>query len=166
LAGNLCTSSPCGDVSRALICLDASVEAVSVNTKRLIKLTDFFTGVKKNSLKDNELISRIIVPAAMAFRPGAHEKLKRIKGHDLALVSLSMIQALDSVRIAGGSCAPTPVLAVIDNPEPDLACVIEACEKTVCPVDDIRASADYRRFMIKKFAQRLMKKIKNGGLSK
>jgi CO/xanthine dehydrogenase FAD-binding subunit len=48
-------------IPSALI-LEGSIEAVSMNSSRIIPLKDFFLGVKKNALFDNEIALRVIFP--------------------------------------------------------------------------------------------------------
>ena len=160
IAGNICTASPCGDMSRALICMDALVEIGSGNGERIVKLTEFFKGVKKTVLDSDEVVLRIIVPPEMADVKGGHEKLKRIKGHDLAVASVSLIKKDKIMKLSIGSCAMTPVLLPDMDVDTPVKQVLEIAQKYIKPIDDIRASAEYRIFMVNKYIERLMDRIK------
>jgi len=157
IIGNLCTASPCADMAPMLLCLDASVEISSkLGGTRRIPLKELFTGVKKTSCAPHEVVERIIVPPGMADSEGGYEKLKRIKGHDLALASVAVAKKGDRIRVAIGSCAVTPVLLPdfpADTPAADIAA---EAERSIMPIDDIRASRDYRLFMVKVYIERLM----------
>ena len=159
IAGNLCTASPCADLGCAMLALGASIEIESVSGKRVVELAKFFTGVKATVLKPEELVTRLIVPAAMAGAVSGMEKLKRIKGHDLALASVAMVIKGDLLRIAVGSCAPTPVVLPDLSAKAPLPKVLEALKKTIDPITDVRASKEYREAMAQAFVERLLGRL-------
>src|ERR1700681_901058 len=65
VGGNLGSASPAGDAHPPLLAADAIVEMASVRGVRVLPISDFFTGVKRNVLQPDELISAVIVrPAA------------------------------------------------------------------------------------------------------
>lgn len=155
IAGNLCTASPCADMGCSLLALGASVELGSVDGVRVIALKDFFTGPKKTQIKKHEVLQRILVPAEMAGASFGMRKLKRIKGHDIALVSVAIARTDKVMRAGVGSAAPTPVVTVDMAPNATVDKVIAAVEKVISPIDDVRASAEYRRFMAKDFVEKI-----------
>lgn len=160
IAGNLCTASPCADLGCAMLALGASLEIASVNGTRVVKLDKFFTGVKATVLKPEELVTRLIVPADMAGAASGMEKLKRIKGHDLALASVAMVIKGDLLRIALGSCAPTPVVVPDLSAKAPLPKILEAAKKAISPITDVRASKEYREAMAMAFIERLLGRLK------
>lgn len=158
--GNLCTASPCADMAAAFLAMGAAVEIESSRGVRKVNVEEFFVGVKKTVLERDEVILRVIVPAEMAYANGGMEKLKRIKGHDLALASVVLVKHNGLLRVSIGSCAPTPVVLPklpVDAP-PEL--VVEKAGEVICPIDDVRASAEYRTFMVGVFIERLMNRVK------
>jgi len=158
VVGNIVNASPCADMAPPLLCLEASVILASASGVREVLLRDFFTGVKKTVLRPNELMERIIIPASMAGCRGGFLKLKRIKGHDLGIVSVAMIRQGKILRLAIGSAAPTPVLV------PDLpasASAEKVCRealKAIQPIDDVRCTREYREFMVGVFIKRLLER--------
>lgn len=159
IVGNIVNASPCADSALALLVLDAVVTIGAKKGPRNVKLPAFFTGVKRTVLKPTEWVEKITVPAKMAGGTGGFLKLKRIKGHDLSLVSVAMWKLKSTLRVAIGSAAPTPVLL----PDfPVSATVKEVCDAALAavnPIDDIRCSRDYRLYMIQVYIERLMKRI-------
>lgn len=155
IGGNLCTASPCADMGCSLLALDASVELGSSDGVRVIPLKDYFTGPKKTQIMPHEVLQRIIVPAEMAGAKFGMRKLKRIKGHDIALVSVAMARTSKVMRVGIGSCAPTPVVTGDLSSKATVAAVISAVEKVVSPIDDVRASRDYRLFMTREFVEKI-----------
>ena len=55
IGGNLCNASPAADGVPCLLSLDASVELISTNGKRILKLDDFIKGSRNTELKKNEI---------------------------------------------------------------------------------------------------------------
>jgi CO/xanthine dehydrogenase FAD-binding subunit len=159
IVGNICTASPSADMAPPLLCLGASVVISSHVGSRVMALKDFFAGVKKTALKADEMVERILVPPDMANARGGFEKLKRIKGHDLALVNCALIVKGELMRVAIGACCTTPVI-LGDFPVKTAADeVCKEAEESIKPIDDVRASKDYRVFMVRTFIKRLMGRI-------
>ncbi|HNV70712.1 MAG TPA: xanthine dehydrogenase family protein subunit M [Candidatus Ozemobacteraceae bacterium] len=159
LVGNLCTASPAADMAPGLLCLDASVEIASTTGTRTVKLSEFFTGVKRTVLDQSEVVTRILVPATTAGLKSGMEKLKRIKGHDLALASVCMVRRDTRLRVAIGACSVTPVLLPEFSVGDALSDIKEAAAKAIKPIDDVRASAKYRVFMVQTYIERLWNQI-------
>ncbi len=154
--GNICTASPAGDMAPAFLALGAKAEIASVRGVRTIPLSEFFQGVKKSVLAEDEILERIIVPAEIAGHQGRMMKMKRIKGHDLAVVSVAMAVIEDKIRFAAASCSPVPVFIgefLLGDSVDD---IVDKALTAVSPIDDVRASADYRRFMLSVYIKRLM----------
>lgn len=155
IAGNLCTASPCADMGCSLLALGASIELCSVDGFRVIALKDFFTGPKKTQIKPYEVVTRIMVPADMVDAKFGMRKLKRIKGHDMALASVAMARTDKVMRAGIGSCAATPVVTANLKSDASLDAVKAALDKTISPIDDIRASAEYRRFIAHDYVEKI-----------
>lgn len=156
VVGNVVNASPCADMAPPLLCLKASAIIASAASVREVLLSEFFTGVKKTVLKPGELMERILIPAEMAGCRGGTLKLKRIKGHDLGIVSVALVRRGKVLRVAIGSAAPTPVLL----PElPASAPAEKVCRealRAIQPIDDVRCTREYREFMVQVFIRRLM----------
>jgi len=64
VGGNLCTASPSGDMSCALVALQAECELLNTTEKnRKVQICDFFTGLRKTVLKKNEVLYGISIPS-------------------------------------------------------------------------------------------------------
>src|SRR3954470_8661609 len=65
VAGNLGAASPAGDSHPPLLAAGAAVEVASAaRGTRVIPAAEFYTGVKRNALAADELISAVLVPTA------------------------------------------------------------------------------------------------------
>lgn len=156
VAGNICTASPAGDMAPALLALDARVNVISVRGRRTEPLSSFYKGVRKTDLADDEIVESISVPNKYSDWKGKVLKLKRIKGHDLALVSAAMISDSDVIRLAAGSCAPVPVFLGEYKISSDVEHIVDSALKLTSPIDDLRAGAEYRKFMLGQYIKRLV----------
>ena len=179
LVGNLCNASPAADTAPVLFALDAELRVVSPGGAQMIPLRKFVVGVKRTSLASDAFVAsiRILVPTGVRT---AFVKQQRVQGHDLALVNAggSYAPVSRTMIIAVGSCSPTPMLldpiVVQDAGEEELAGRLDRltgrldrltgrlgqlAEQMVCPIDDIRSSAAYRRAIVPVLLQRLVSEL-------
>jgi len=160
VGGNLCNASPAADTAPPLLVLDAEVTIASLEGKRTIPLADLFAGPKMNSLRPEELLTEIRFRVPPPRSGASFYKLGRRRGLTLSLVNAAAYLALDGdlcreVRVALGAVAPKPLRmpAVEEMLEGEELCqkligeAASASCRLVEPVDDIRASAEYRREM-------------------
>jgi aerobic carbon-monoxide dehydrogenase medium subunit len=158
--GNVVNASPCSDLAPALLCLQASAVIGGRQGERVVPFKEFFTGVKRTVLAPGEILERILVPAASAGARGDYHKLKRIQGHDLAIVGVALLKQDGVVRVGVSSAAPTPVLVEglreDDAPEAVAAAVLKA----ICPISDVRCTKEYREHMVQVFVRRLLQEVK------
>jgi len=162
VAGNICNASPAADSAPVLLVLGAMVDVVGVEGARTIPIRSFFAGVKKTTLRQDEIVTGIRLPNRSDLRT-AFKKQQRIRGHDLAVVNLAVAysQSEKTVSLAIGSCAPTPVLLdpiAVDSTNKDVFFdhVIDIVRSSVKPISDIRASADYRNAVLPVLVKRLL----------
>ena len=168
LGGNLCNASPSADMAPPLLALDARVVIDSPRGQRALPLQDFFQGPGKTALARGEILREIQIPFPPAGAGAVYLKLSRRRGMDLAIVGVACLLSLDSesccqqVRIALGAVAPTPIRATrAENAllgEKVSDRLIEQVSRIAVeesrPISDLRASAEYRREMIRVLVQR------------
>lgn len=166
LMGNLCNASPAGDMLTAALVLEGVVEAVSKQGIRRIPLKDFFLGVKKTALTENELAVRVIFPIMKG--KGKFLRRSRIKGHDLAQINAAgFIKEYGCLNLALGAVAPIPVLVKglekttkysIKN-EKRRAEVVDIVMNSINPIGDQRASKEYRLAMAKYLTEQVIESL-------
>jgi CO/xanthine dehydrogenase FAD-binding subunit len=170
LGGNMGRASPAGDCSVALLCLGAGVTLRSARSTRMIPLAEFFQGPGRHAGQADELISEIILPVRPERSGSSFVKLGKRKTLILAVAAVAAYLELDEnanikeARIALGSVAPTPCR----GPHAEKSLVgrpvsIRTFEESgqaalsdISPIDDLRASADYRRMVIPVLVRRAL----------
>lgn len=166
MLGNICNASPAGDMIPSALVLEGSVEVLSKDGSRTIPLKDFFLGVKKNALLDNEIALRVTFPKEEGT--GAYLKKSRIKGHDLAQIgAAAMLKNNGKLMIAIAAAAATPL--IFDNmgdydkkdldDENVIKNIIEKITENIHPISDQRASMEYRIAMAEYLLRGVLQKI-------
>jgi CO/xanthine dehydrogenase FAD-binding subunit len=132
LGGNMATSSPVGDTLPCLLALDATVVLVSAtNGERRVPYHAFCTGYRKVDLREDELISKVMLAAT-----GYVDAAGRIS----------------RARVALGAVADRPlrlraVEALLLGQRPDEALAARAHDAVcaaITPITDVRSTKEYR----------------------
>jgi CO/xanthine dehydrogenase FAD-binding subunit len=158
VAGNLCNASPAADGVPALLALDASIEIASAAGKRALPLAEFVLGPRKTALRAGELVTAIIVPKP---KHAARSDFLKLGARKYLVISIAMVSTVlehaDGVvraaRVAIGSCSPVAVrIPLLENAllgqrlGRALSAIPTAEHLAVLsPIDDVRASAAYRK---------------------
>lgn len=110
VVGNICHASPGADTSAPLLVYDAKVHIASSEGTRIVTIADFFTGIKKTTVKDNEIVIGVSLPDVEAGDNSIYLRKSRIKGHDLCNVGLAMrLTANKEIYVAIGAVEPIPL---------------------------------------------------------
>jgi len=157
--GNAVNASPAADMAPALLCLEARAVLASRSSERELPLREFFAGPKRSAARADEVVERIVVPAESARARGDYRKLKRIGGHDLALVGVAVMKKDGVLRLGLASLGPTPLVVdgLRESDPPDA--VVAAAERSMSPIDDLRCSREYRAFMAGVLVRRLLEEV-------
>lgn len=158
IAGNVITASPANDTISALRALGASVEIRSRHRTRVVDLASFHTGVRRTVLKPGEVVTALRVRKLGLAERGLFVKLGLRRAQAISVVHLAAVVEMDgelvgAARIALGSVAPTIVTApaaeaYLAGRPLDSDTIAEAARRTIAsisPIDDVRATAEYRR---------------------
>ena len=161
LGGNLVTCVPSMDSGPTLLALDADVTILGAKGTRQSSLTDFFVAPRKTSLEPDELLLEIIIPKENLGKPASFIKFGLRKGQALALVNAASALWVEGnkfkdVRIALGAVAPVVIRAskaeaLLEGQAVSEGLIQEAAKIAVGeakPIDDFRASKEYRNDLI------------------
>ena len=182
VGGNLCNASPAADLSPAFVALDAEAVIFGSEGERRVAMEDFFEGVNHTVVANGDLLSEIVIPLPADQRVEASYRRIDRTVVDIALVNASTAVWADAqsdivkTRIALGAVAPIiirsaaaeAVLEGANLSDIDGGLLVKAGELAAAdakPISDVRASADYRRAMIKVMVKRALTDsiIKLGG---
>jgi CO/xanthine dehydrogenase FAD-binding subunit len=156
IGGNLGTASPAGDALPPLLIGEAEVELASVRGDRVVRLSDFLVGPKRNALAADELI--VAVRVADRSNPQTFMKIGPRNAMVIAVVSLSL--AVDrergELRAAFGSAGPVPTL--VRAPLADRDGFPEVVAAAASPIDDVRGTAAYRRHALRVLTRRALER--------
>ncbi len=173
VGGNLANASPACDTAIPLLVLGACVELASKPagsvSVRSVPLTEFFVGPGKTCRQPNELLTGVRIPLPAAGHVAQFHKFGTRVGLDISTISIGIggtlrDGALSNVRVAFGAVAPTPVRAALTEAALEgtkldaasIARIAEVARDEVKPIDDVRASAWYRKEMIHNMTKRML----------
>ncbi|WP_209443133.1 FAD binding domain-containing protein [Falsiroseomonas frigidaquae] len=157
LVGNLVTASPAGDGIPNLLALDASVEIAGPRGTRRLPAAAFLTGYRATALAADELVLALHVPRL----EGAQGGFRKLGARHYLVISIAMAAGviatdgagrITTARIALGACSavaqrlPGLEAALLSAPRAEAARLVRKQHlESLSPIDDIRASAAYRR---------------------
>ena len=158
VAGNVCNASPAADGVPALLALGAEVELQSAAGSRRLPLEDFVLGSRRTARRETELVSALHIPAR---GESARSVFLKLGGRRYLVISISMVAVLIEpgadgrvahAGVAVGSCSavarrlPALEARLLGRDPAELGTLVEPGDLApLTPIDDIRASADYRR---------------------
>ena len=173
LGGNLCNASPAADGTPVWLALGAQVDLASARGTRRLPVHEFVLGNRRSALAADELLIGVWVPRHDA---AARSVFAKLGGRRYLVISITMlalvidVDAQQRVLRAGaavGSCAaraqrlaglearlvglPRAQLAHVTLTPADLA--------PLRPIDDLRASAAYRRDATATLLQRALREL-------
>ena len=157
VAGNLCNASPAADGVPPLLVLDAEVELTSQAGVRRMPLADFIVGNRKTCRKQDELLTAVLIPRTADDGKSVFLKLGARR---YLVISISMVAVvvqeedgkIREARIAVGSCSAAAQrlnaleghLAGVSMRDDLGAAVKPEHLSSLSPIDDVRATAEYR----------------------
>ena len=162
VGGSLCNASACADLALPLLVLDAVLTAAGPEGEREIPIDRFFKGANYMALKTDEVLQEIRIPRCSKNAGTAFIKLRRQQtAIDMAIVNTATFLTInkgrcEDARIALGAVAPISfraekaesVLVGEKLTEESIQKAAAAAVEAASPIDDIRATAAYRRKMI------------------
>jgi len=162
IAGNLCNASPAADGIPPLLVLDGEVVLQSTQGTRSLPLHEFVIGRRQTQRRANELVTSITVPAGMSQ---AYSVFKKLGARQYLVISIAMVAvsllisnsetgaSILDARVALGSCGPRALrLRGLEDALCGAAAAVGISHLVhkdhfveISPIDDVRASASYRR---------------------
>ena len=171
IVGNICNASPAGDTIGVCMLLDGVLNVFSDSEIRQEPLKDFFQGPGETNLQPGDIVTSLQLPVPPNGMIGKYFKLGRNNASDLSIVGITAIGYPDPelvsgfrIKLALASVAPVPlevteVETLLGN-APITSQLIEEASQTAMdactPIDDVRASARYRKLMVKNLSRKVL----------
>jgi CO/xanthine dehydrogenase FAD-binding subunit len=175
IVGNICNAAPSADMAPALLTLGAKLKLIGEKGEKIVPIEDFFTGPGQTVLSDGEIVQEIQVPKMPDKSRALYIKLEPRHSMDLAVVGVAVLVILNGdtcqdIKIGLGAVSPTPMRAkkaenTLKGQKLNTG-IIEKASQTASeesqPIDDQRASAEYRRDMVKVLTMRAINMLRAG----
>jgi CO/xanthine dehydrogenase FAD-binding subunit len=170
IGGNICNASPASDMALPLMVLGCNLIISGSNGTKKLPIGEFFENVKKTVLEKDEILVEIQIPNYAKNSSAIFLKLRHHQtAIDLAIVNvaarLSLLKNVcQEASIALGAVAKTPIYAKRAEEELIGAKITsEVINRTAemaagesKPIDDMRATAWYRKRMVKVMVKRAL----------
>ena len=173
ISGNIATASPIGDTLPLLLSLDAVVKIQTKNELKIIPLNKFFISYRKTKLKRGDFVYSVKIPINKKNYFKAYKISKRFDD-DISTVCASFNLLIENdkivkAKIAYGGMSEIPKRAtsiekILDNSIFSKELFLKAqnlIKKDFSPIDDMRASRNYRIEIAKNLLMKFFYEISN-----
>ena len=173
IGGNIATASPIGDTLPILLSLNANIIIEGKNKKKNIPIQNFFQSYRKTKLKKCEFIYSIKIPIYKKNIFKAYKISKRFDDDISSVCASFNLQIINkkikNIKIAFGGMAEVPKRAInceknLNNKNLSLTSFERAknyLEKDFKPIDDMRATKEYRMEIAKNLLIKCFLEIKS-----
>ena len=174
VGGNIANASPIGDLPPVLLSLGASITLQSRSGIRTVSLDEFFIDYRKTAMQPGEFLRSIIIPRNSGSRNLKIYKISKRIDDDISAMCFSCcIEIVDHkvnhIRIACGGMAAIPKRAfqceqAISGNKWDMDTLKNArlaIDQDYNPIDDVRASASYRKEVSRNLLERMYLELQN-----
>jgi len=176
IVGNICNASPAGDTIGACLVYDGQVSVHGLRGDRVEPLKSFFRGPGKTVLEPGDIVTSITLPIPPTGSVGKFIKLGRNKIGDLSIIAVTALGYPDAAapsgfrfRLALASVAPVPLMpltveTILSEKAIDADSLAEAAQAAMdacTPIDDVRGSARYRKYMVRNLTRQALTDVWN-----
>jgi carbon-monoxide dehydrogenase medium subunit len=174
LGGNICNAAPSADGVPPLLIYEARAVLGNGQSERELPLEQFFSGPGLTVLREDEILTSIVLPLPPACSASTYFKYSRTS-KDLALAGVGAYLELDKqglvakVKLALGAVAPTPIRAtkaeaLLSGKRLTAELIGQAALEGISaasPISDVRSTAEYRREIIGALIKKSLLKCQN-----
>lgn len=169
LVGNIVNASPAGDSIVPMVLSNAKINIRGPKGDRKLDVEDFILGPGKTSLSVGEYVRSVEFESTNEWNCIFY-KVGQRNAMTIATASVGILYKENNLRIAFGSVSPTVVRAMKAEKFFNLQGVqgtkreefLDKCFEYISPIDDVRASAWYRKEVIKGLIERALNVIERG----
>lgn len=142
IGGNICNASPAGDTLPALYAFDAKLLLRNKTGDRTVPIEEFIIGPDKTAIKEKEILLAVILPLSnlksLFYKLGLQEAMA------ISVVNFAIVYEDNKLTIALGAVAPT-IINLTGLFNLSVKQILDKVDEAISPIDDIRATALYRR---------------------
>jgi CO/xanthine dehydrogenase FAD-binding subunit len=176
IIGNLCNASPAGDTIGACLVYQGMLTVHGVDGLRTESLTSFFKGPGRSALKPGDIVISITLPLPPKKSAGRYVKVNRNLVGDLAIVGVTALGYPDASATSGYRfrlvlasvgpipMVPTPAEVILSEKpinEETIAEAAQAAMDACTPIDDVRGTARYRKYMVRNMTRQAVTDVWN-----
>ncbi|MCD8349072.1 MAG: xanthine dehydrogenase family protein subunit M [Planctomycetaceae bacterium] len=171
IGGNTCNASPSADTIPGLMVLDAVATIRGPKGEREVPLEKFFKGPSQTALERGEFLLGCTIEKFPAGNGTAYKKYAIRGDTDIAIIGVATRLQVDAegvvtdARFVVGAVAPVPLripdvekLLIGHKLTDELAVSVgKAAADCIKPISDARATADYRKEMVRVWTKHVLK---------
>ena len=156
IGGNICNASPAGDTLPALYAFNAKLILRNKNGDRTVPIDEFILGPGKTAIKNGEILQAVIIP--LSNSKSIFYKLGLREAMAISVVNFAIIYEQTLLTIGLGAVAPT-IIKLTGLEKYNIDQILEEVDNAISPIDDIRATAQYRRKVLQNMLRFELSKI-------
>jgi 2-furoyl-CoA dehydrogenase FAD binding subunit len=161
ICGSIAHADPSAELPLCLLALGGDVVLCSASGRRIVSADDFLLGVLSTAKRDDELVEAVWFPLRQGGAGFAFREVAQRHG-DFAIVACAAILTPAHIRLAVGGVAGRPMLREwpSDLGEDGLDDALNAFAWELGAVDDLHASARYRRELVRRMGRRTIEEAR------
>ncbi|MEA2928464.1 MAG: 2-furoyl-CoA dehydrogenase binding subunit [Hyphomicrobiales bacterium] len=152
VCGSVALADPSAELPLCLVALGGEVVLSSNKARRTLSADAFFTGLMSTDRADDELIESVSFPCRRPGEGFAFREFARRHG-DFAIVACAAVADARGARLAVGGVADRPIAKAFSESERALDDALSAFAHDLDARDDLHATADYRRMLVRKLGR-------------
>jgi 2-furoyl-CoA dehydrogenase FAD binding subunit len=159
VCGSIALADPSAELPLCLVALGGTIALSSKQARRSLPADDFFTGLMSTDRADDELIEAVSFPCRRPGEGFAFREFARRHG-DFAIVACAAVADAHGARLAVGGVADRPVARAFSDTGGALDDALEAFATELDARDDLHATADYRRMLVRKLGRAVIEEAR------
>ncbi len=156
IGGNICNASPAGDTLPVLYAFNAKLLLRNKNGDRTVPIDEFVLGPDKTAIKKGEILQAVILPLSNSnsifYKLGLREAMA------ISVINFTIVYDQNQLTITLGAVAPT-IIKLTGLEKYNIDQILEKVDSAISPIDDIRATARYRRKVLQNMLRFELSKI-------
>ncbi|MAV88913.1 MAG: carbon monoxide dehydrogenase [Rhodospirillaceae bacterium] len=159
VCGSLAHADPSSELPLCLATLGGEVILQSTKGERILSAAEFQTGMLQTAIREDELIVAVRFPRSLTNAGYAFSEVTRRHG-DFAIVALAGVACNGTLRLGVGGVAGQPTVCEWEIEPEECDEVLNQFAWEMEGVDDIHATAQYRRQIVRKLGRKVLEEAK------